>query len=112
MESWGRLRHASSHLVRKASAWVTETTSLQRLVRWVGAFPLCLMVELRFDQGTPELEAAIRRELREVLRPNEVEQVGTARAGGGEVPTGLGGFGAAGLGCVNRDTRTMDADAR
>ncbi|GLC59543.1 hypothetical protein PLESTB_001498600 [Pleodorina starrii] len=75
MDAWGTLRNSSAHLTRKAAAWVGNTAALQRLVRWVGAFPLCLMVELRHDQGDPELEAAIRRELREVLRPYEVDQV-------------------------------------
>ncbi|GIL91078.1 hypothetical protein Vretimale_9508 [Volvox reticuliferus] len=75
MDAWGKLRNSASQLVRKAAAWVDNSAALQRLVRWVGAFPLCLMLELRHDQGDPEMEAAIRRELREVLRPHEVEQV-------------------------------------
>ncbi|GIL65937.1 hypothetical protein Vafri_19565 [Volvox africanus] len=75
MDAWGTLRNSASQLVRKAAAWVDSPAALQRLVRWVGAFPLCLMVELRHDQGDPDREAAIRKELREVLRPHEVEQV-------------------------------------
>ncbi|EFJ44936.1 hypothetical protein VOLCADRAFT_106175 [Volvox carteri f. nagariensis] len=78
MNAWGSLRNSSAHLIRKAAAWVDDTASLQRLARWVDAFPLCLMLELRHDQGDPALEAAIRAQLREVLRPHEVEQLVSA----------------------------------
>ncbi|KXZ55241.1 hypothetical protein GPECTOR_3g381 [Gonium pectorale] len=75
MDAWGTLRNASADLIRKASAWVDDGPHLRRLVRWVAAFPLCLMVELRHDQGDPAMEGALRAELARVLRPYELQQV-------------------------------------
>ncbi|KAG2444882.1 hypothetical protein HXX76_001620 [Chlamydomonas incerta] len=75
MDAWSELRTCSAALMRKAASWIKDTSILRRLVRWVAAYALCLMVQLRTDAGTGEEEATMREQLAPVLRPVELEEV-------------------------------------
>ncbi|KAG2448552.1 hypothetical protein HYH02_006443 [Chlamydomonas schloesseri] len=75
MDAWSELRTCSAALMRKAASWIKDASILRRLVRWVAAYALCLMVQLRTDAGTDEEAASLRERLAPVLRPAELEEV-------------------------------------
>eukprot|EP00198_Chlamydomonas_reinhardtii_P000322 XP_001689657.1 predicted protein [Chlamydomonas reinhardtii] len=75
MDAWSELRTCSAALMRKAASWIKDASILRRLVRWVAAYALCLMVQLRTDAGTGEEVTTMREQLAPVLRPAELEEV-------------------------------------